>query len=181
MGVRVAEVLAIGIASLALSIGLIVLLSGVFADRDQAVVSRAGAGPGQAYPDLGHAIPRPGERVAYASTPPTSGPHLPAAVGRDGEALSNDQLLQALQVGDVVLMYGTRRPPPGLAQLAGAVAPPFSPPLAATGQAVVLATRQGTRGIVGLAWAHLIRVRDASDRSLRAFATFWLGRGAPSR
>jgi Protein of unknown function (DUF3105) len=174
----VAEVLAIASASLVLSIGLIVLLSGFFVDRDHGEVSGAGAAPGRAYPDLGHATRRPGERVAYDSVPPTSGPHLPAKVGHDGAALNNDQLLQALQVGDVVLMYGSHRPPPGLAQLAGSVAPPFSPALAATGQAVILATRRGTSGIVGLAWTHLIHVPDASDPELRAFVTFWLDRGA---
>jgi Protein of unknown function (DUF3105) len=176
----VAEVLAIAIASLVLSIGLIVLLSGSFAGRDQGVVSAAGAGPGQAYADLGHPIPGPGERVRYDSIPPTSGAHLPATVGRDGAALNDDQLLQALQVGDVVLMYGSPQPPPGLTQLASSMAPRFSPALADAGQAVILATRPGTSGIVGLAWTHLIRVRDASDPALRAFATFWLGRGAPT-
>jgi hypothetical protein len=33
--------------------------------------------------------------------------------------------------------------------------------------------------VVALAWAHLLRVRDASDPALREFVGFWLGRGAP--
>ena len=37
--------------------------------------------------------------------------------------LTDDQLLQALSVGDVVLMYGTRKPPPGLAAVADGIAP----------------------------------------------------------
>jgi hypothetical protein len=59
------------------------------------------------------------------------------------------------------------------------MAPPFTPALAAAGDAVILAPRRGTAGVVALAWAHLLRVRDASDPALREFVGFWLGRGAP--
>ncbi len=173
------ERLAIGIASLALSFGLIALASGFFAGRDQAGVSGAASGPGAAYADLGHALLRPGERVGYDSIPPTSGAHIPKAVTRDGAAIDDDQLLQALQLGDVVIMYGSRQPPAGLAQTVRSLAPPFSPALAATGQAVIIATRSGTRGILGLAWTHIVQVRQPSDPLLRQFVTFWLGRGAP--
>jgi hypothetical protein len=34
--------------------------------------------------------------------------------------------------------------------------------------------------VVGLAWAHLVRVTEAEDPRLRRFIQFWLGRGAPS-
>jgi hypothetical protein len=97
----------------------------------------------------------------------------------DRARLSDDQLLAALATGDVVYMYGTRTPPPGLAALAAQMAPPFTPALAATGQAVVLARRPATTGVVALAWAHLLRAPDAGDPALRAFTQFWLGRGAP--
>jgi hypothetical protein len=176
----VVERLVIMLASLVLSIGLIVLLSGFFAGRDQAGVSGAGTGPGQAFADLGHRALRPGQpRLAYNSDPPTTGAHVPAAALRDRAALSDDQLLSALQVGDVVIVYGGRRPPAGLEQLARSMAPPFTPALAAAGDAVILAPRRGTAGVVALAWAHLLRVRDASDPALREFVGFWLGRGAP--
>ena len=100
----------------------------------------------------------------------------------DRSALLGDQLLQALSVGDVVLMYGTRKPPPGLAAVADGIAPAaFSPALAATGQAVVLAYRPATTGVIGLAWAHMVHVRSPTDPTLRSFAQYWLGRGAPAR
>jgi hypothetical protein len=172
--------LAIGIASLALSIGLIVLLSGFFANRDQAGVSGTGAGPGLSFPDLGHGVLAPGQaRPAYNSDPPTSGSHVPEAVTRDDAPLSDDQLLQALEVGDVVIFYGTRQPPAGLQQLASSVAPAFTPSLAAVGESVIIAPRPGTKGLLAAAWTHLESVREASDPQLRQFASFWLGRGAP--
>jgi hypothetical protein len=177
---RLLERLAILLAALALSIGLIVLLSGFFAGRDQAGVSGAGAGPGQAFVDLGHASLRPGQpRPSYDSDPPTSGAHVASAVLSDGTRLSDDQLLSALQAGDVVIVYGTSRPPAGLQQFARSVAPPFTPALAATGDAVIVSPRPRTSGVVALAWAHLLRVERPSDPQLREFVAFWLGRGAP--
>ncbi len=178
--IRLLELVAIGIASLALSVGLIVLLSGFFAGRDQAGVSSAGSPPGQVYADLGHASLKPGEpRPSYNSNPPTSGPHIPESVVRNDAALNDDQLLQALQLGNVVIFYGTRTPPPGLAAFARSAAPPFTPALATTGDALILARRPGTLGLVGLAWTHLVSVKDASNPLLRQFVSFWLGRGAP--
>jgi hypothetical protein len=178
--VRILERIAIGIASLALSVGLIVLLSGYFAGRDQPGVSGSGTGPGQAFADLGHATLAPGQpRPAYDSDPPTSGAHIAQLVTRDGARLSDDQLLQALQLGDVVLFYGSRQPPPGLEQFASSVAPRFTPALAATGETVIVAPRPGTTGLVAAAWAHLLHVSSPGDPQLRGFVEFWLGRGAP--
>ena len=179
--IRVVERIAIVVASLVLSVGLIALLSGFFAGRDQAGVSGAANGPGQAYQDLGHAVLKPGQsRPAYSSNPPTSGAHIPRAVVRDGAPLSDDQLLQALQVGDIVIFYGTRRPPPALTQYVNSAAPPFTPSLAATGNAVIVAPRAGTVGLVAAAWDHLATVKTASDPLLGQFVSFWLGRGAPA-
>jgi hypothetical protein len=176
---RVVERVAIVLASLVLSVGLIVLLSGYFTGRDQAGVSGAGAGPGQVFPDLGHRALRPGQaRPAYNSNPPTSGAHVPAPVTDEGAPLTDDQLLQALQTGDVVIFYGGRRPPAGLAQFARSVAPPFTPALAATGDTVILAPRPGTDGLVAAAWTHLLRVGKPSDPLLAQFVGYWLGRGA---
>ena len=177
--VRVVERIAIGVASLVLSIGLILLLSGYFAGRDQAAVSGGTSGPGQAFSDLGHATLSPGQpRPSYNSNPPTSGPHAPEAVVRNGATLNDDQLLQALQLGNVVIVYGTKQPPPGLAKFASTAAPPFTSALAAAGDAVILARRPGTAGLVALAWAHLLRVNSPSDPQLGQFVSFWLGRGA---
>jgi Protein of unknown function (DUF3105) len=177
---RLLERLAILLASLALSVGLIVLVSGFFAGRDQAGVSGTGSGPGQAFTDLGSRVLRPGQpRPAYSSDPPTSGPHVPAAVTREDVPLSDDQLLTALQAGDVVIMYGGARPPAGLEQFARSAAPAFNPSLAATGDAVILASRPRTAGLVALAWAHWLRIQQPSDPQLRNFVGYWLGRGAP--
>ncbi len=176
------ERLAIVVASLALSIGLIAALSGFFAGRDQAGVSGASAPAGQQFRDLGHALLKPGARhPAYDSDPPTSGAHVPQPVRRDEAKLNDDQLLQALEAGDVVIMYGSRTPPPGLPRLARAVTEPFTPALAAAGQAVILARRPGTAGLIGLAWAHMLRVGAPENPLLRQFAYYWLGRGAPGR
>src|ERR1700759_3710304 len=145
---------AVVIVSLAIAVAIIALLSGGLAgSQDDPGVTGGQAGPGAAFSDLGDLHLRPGQpRPAYNSDPPTSGSHNPVNVTRDRATISDDQLLQALQVGDVVLMYGTRKPPPGLTGLAARSAPPFTPALAATGGAVILAHRPGTNGIVALAW-----------------------------
>ncbi len=177
---RLLERVAIVVVSLAVSIAAIAALSGFFAGQDAAPVSGNAATPGMAFGDLGHAHLRPGQpRPRYDSRPPTSGAHIPEPVPADRAYLSHDSLLQALEAGDVVLMYGGSRPPPGLEALAHALAPPFSSELAATGQAVVLARRPATSGVLGLAWAHAVHVSTPQDPALRAFARFWLGRGAP--
>lgn len=176
------ERVAIGVASLVVSVGLIALLSGFFAGRDQAGVTGTITRVGLQFRDLGHARLAPGAtRPPYDSSPPTSGAHVPEAVRSDGAQLNDDQLLQALQSGDVVFMYGTRSPPPGLRALAVSLAGTFSPALAAAGQSVILARRAGTPGIVGLAWTHMVRVGSAGDPGLRAFAQQLLGVGAPGR
>ena len=174
------ERVAIVVASLALSFGLIALLSGFFAGRDQAGVSGTASQLGAQYRDQGDAHLSAGQtHPAYDSNPPTSGPHVPEPVTRDMAELNNDQLLQALEQGNVVVMYGTRTPPGGLEAFAREVAGPFTPSLAAAGQAVILARRPGIRGLVGLAWAHLVSVSAAEDPLLKSFTQYWLGRGAP--
>jgi hypothetical protein len=176
----VAERVAIAAASLVLSLGLIALMSGFFAARDQAMVSTGGDGPGQAFRDLGHAHLRPGQaHPPYDSSPPTSGAHVPIPITHDRTELSDDQLLQALELGDVVIAYGGAKPPPDLARLSHNLAPPFSPALAAAGQAVILARRPGTQGVTALAWAHMARLPSAGDPLLQTFVQYWLGRGAP--
>ena len=175
------ERVVIVLVSLAVSIGLIGLLSGFFAGRDQAGVTAA-TGPGQQFRDLGHAHLAPGQpRPAYDSDPPTSGAHVPDPVTRDRSQLNNDQLLQALVAGNVVIMYGTPNPPGGLTNLAHKIASPFTPALAAAGQAIILARRPATKGLIGLAWARMVRVSSPDDPRLHDFASFWLGRGAKQR
>jgi len=103
--------------------------------------------------------------------------HAPATIRRDGTELTEDQLLHALELGDVVLMYGgARSPAPHLRALQEKVSGPFDPVLAANGAAVVLAYRPGTDGVVALAWRRILRAPSASDPALENFADYWLGR-----
>jgi Protein of unknown function (DUF3105) len=176
------ERVAIVLASLGLSIGLIALLSGFFANRDQAGLSSPAVIRGVAFRDLGDARLKPGQpRPRYDSRPPTSGAHFTVPVTADDVRLSEDQVLTALSSGDVVILYGEPHPPAGLATLARALGPPFTPAVARAGQAVILSPRPGTTGLIALAWAHMIQVRDSSDPALRDFVAYWLGRGAPRR
>jgi hypothetical protein len=167
------------VAALVISVGAIALLSGYFAGNDTAGLSSVGSGPGMAFKDLGDAYLKPGRpRPRYDSDPPTSGAHVPEAVTHDQMPLNDNQLLQALSLGDVVIMYGGGAPPPPLIRLADQIAGPFTPALAATGQAVILAPRPRTDGLVALAWTHMIKVASPLDPPLRAFVQFWLGKGA---
>lgn len=170
------------LASLAVSVGLIALLSGGLAGgRDDPGISvNGGTVPGRTYPDQGDrhltaGAPRP----AYNSDPPTSGAHLPLPVTGNGAEISDDQLLQALSLGDVVFLYSSSAPPRGLQAVADQVAPRFTPALAADGQTVILARRANLSTITAVAWTHMLRSDSAGD--LRTFATHWLGRGATGR
>jgi hypothetical protein len=101
----------------------------------------------------------------------------PATIRRDGVELSEDQLLHALELGDVVLSYGTSAPPPQLRALQEQVSGPFDPVLAANGAAVILARRAGTDGVVALAWRRRLQAPSPTDPTLKEFANYWLGRG----
>jgi hypothetical protein len=156
---RAAGVLAAIIVAVAGVVGLIAFFSG----RDSAPVSRTSSGPGQEFADQGAALLAPGQRPPqpYNSDPPTSGPHA----------------LTALAAGNVVLFYGTPQPSPRLRSLASYEAGPFDPPLAQAGQAVILAPRPGTAGVVAVAWRHLLRAPSPTDPALRTFVEGWLGVG----
>jgi uncharacterized protein DUF3105 len=149
------------------AIGLLVIVSGSDAPGGGSV-----SGTGQEIP-----IVVPSSPPSSRANPPTSGPHAPASVTRDGAAISDDQLLDAIERGDVVLLYGGASPPPALRALAAQLAPPFSAALADAGGAVILARRQGTRGVIGVAYRHLVRVSNPADPALGQFVDYWLGRG----
>jgi hypothetical protein len=149
----------------------------ILANRDPSNVAHT-QGPGTLEPDRG------AKHVDGAQTPasppdrpPTSGPHRAEPVTRDATALSDDQLLEALQLGNVVLTYDTTQPPPALRTLQEDVAGPFDPQLAAAGQAVILDRRPGANGVIALAWRRRLRATDPADPQLRAFAETWLGQG----
>lgn len=155
--------------SLAGAAGILLVLSGL----DASPVSSP-ADPGQAGPPRAAGPP---------GVLPTSGAHGAARIARDEAPISNDALVAALASGDVVFVYGSGHAPPALRALARALAPPFSPALAAAGGAVILTPRSGTAGVIALAWRRQLRTARTDDPALRDFADFWLGRGSggPSR
>ncbi len=142
----------------------IVALAVVFNSRDDADLAEAPAGPGQAQAE--------GEGEF-----PTSGPHERALVTRDRRELTDDQLLTALELGNVVILYEGREPPPELVRLQDDVAGPFDAEIAAAGQAVILAPRDGAGPATALAWERVLQTDDPGDPELTAFAEAWLGRG----
>jgi hypothetical protein len=179
------ERIAILVVSLLVAIGAIALLSGFFTARDQGGVTGTLSGPGIAYRNLGDAQLPPGHALPkYDSNPPTSGPHVPSPVRSDEAVLTANQILTALGAGDIVLIYGGAAPPPGLAQLAASTGGPFTPALAAAGQAVILARLPGLDGIIALAWTRmlpitgLVSVTGRNDAVLKQFIQAWLGQGA---
>jgi hypothetical protein len=110
--------------------------------------------------------------------PPTSGAHHERLVTREGEALSPDEILHALELGDVILFYSARRPPAPLRALQREVTGPFDAEVAAAGQQVILAPREGPTAVTAAAWRRVLRTDDPADPRLREFAEVWLGRGA---
>jgi hypothetical protein len=173
---RVAGRFASAVIALAAVAGLVAVLVA----RDDPDLSPAGqAGPGQLLPDRGARHLRPGERApaAAGTAPPTSGPHVPVAVRRTGAPLSDDQLLHAIELGNVVILHAPGQDQAALLGLAEQVAGPFAPALAASGQAVIVAPRPGVRGVTAVGWRHRQVVATAADPALRRFVEFHLGRG----
>jgi Protein of unknown function (DUF3105) len=173
----VTRLLAVLAGALLLAAGVVGVVA-VFGSHDDAQVSAA-TGPGRLEPDRGARHLRPGQHAEVpAGTLPTSGPHRPEPIAHDGRALTDDQILHALELGDVVLLYDAARPPGALRRLQRDVSGPFDTELAAAGQAVILARRAGAGPATALAWRRDLRVADPAAPELRDFAEAWLGRGA---
>jgi Protein of unknown function (DUF3105) len=158
----------------ALAAAILLVNAIVFNARDDSPVNVV-TGPGEAFRDQCAAHTR-GQSETYDSTPPTSGPHLPKAPARE-QIASPDELLQALELGDVVILYPSRTPPLALRKLQDDLAGPFDLAVAAVGQSVILSRDPTVDQITALAWRHRLRVASAGDARLREFADFWLGRG----
>jgi Protein of unknown function (DUF3105) len=156
----------LGVVALGVVIALagIIALAFAFNARDDADLADAPAGPGQAQAE--------GEGEF-----PASGAHERALVTRDRRELTDDQLLTALELGNVVILYEGREPAPELVRLQDDVAGPFDAEIAAAGQAVILAPRDGAGAATALAWERVLAVDDPADPELTAFAEAWLGRG----
>lgn len=164
------------LGALVVAAALVGLVS-AFTARDDAGVEVGGgpSGPGRLEPDQGaeHGSPAP-----PANELPTSGTHLARNVTADARAIGGDELLHALEQGNVVLAYGADSPPRALRRIQREVAGPFDAEVAAAGQAVILARIEGLDGVAALAWRRLLRTSDPADPGLRAFAEAWLGIGA---
>ncbi len=165
----VAGALAIAVVLVALSLAV--------ATRDPSRVETR-PGPGEAIADqcARHGPPPAGFR--YATRPPASGPHRPRLPRGDERRLSEDELLHALELGNVVLAHDASRPPEPLRALRDRIAGPYDVELAAAGQAVLVVQHPAADGITALAWARRLRTRDPADPALAVFTEHWLGQGA---
>jgi hypothetical protein len=157
-------------------LGVVIVLAGLygllrlFSGRDSGGVARRPvAGPGQLEAERRGPPPQDGQ-------PPTSCAHARRNVTREGR-LDADELLTALEQGNVVIIHPGTRAPAALRRLQDAVSGPFDAELAAAGQMVVLARWPGANGIQALAWRRRLRASSPDDPALRAFAEAWLGQG----
>ena len=100
-----------------------------------------------------------------------------SATRRDAQRRPAARGARARQRRDHVRHAARRRP--ACAALALSVAGPFSPALAAAGQAVILARRPGTTGLIGLAWTRM-RARSPRPRTRRCASSPRSGWGAAS-
>jgi Protein of unknown function (DUF3105) len=162
-------VYALAISGLAAAACLVLIT--ILANRDSSGVSKS-SGPGTLQSDRGSAhVNGPRTPASPPDDPPTSGPHRPEAVTRDEVPLSDDQLLEALHLGNVVFAYDGS--PAALKRIQDEISGPFDAELAAAGQAVILDRRPGVKGTIALAWRRELRSDDPAK--LREFADAWLG------
>jgi uncharacterized protein DUF3105 len=169
------------VAGVVLVVGGLAALLLAFSARDDAEVAAppAAAGPGELQPDLGTRHLPAGEHVPLEglTDPPTSGAHHERLVAREGAALSPDEILHALELGNVILFHAGRRPPAALRELQRDVSGPFDAEVAAAGQQVILAPRDDGAAVTAAAWRRLLRTDDPADPALRDFAEAWIGVG----
>jgi hypothetical protein len=153
---------ALAIAGLASGLCLVLIV--VLAGRDSSQVDGTAAGPGVV------------ERgAASADGPPTSGAQRGDPVEADRVELSDDEIVAALALGNVVIAYDGAAPTAVQEEVSG----PYDPELAAAGQAVILARRPGLGGVQALAWERRLVASGPEDPQLTEFAEAWLGQGAP--
>ena len=163
------------LAVLVLAAGLIGLVL-AFSARDESQIAAAPAGPGELQPDHGARHLADGEgATTLPPVPPTSGPHHPEPITQERRELTADQIIHALELGNVVILYGARRPPAAIERVQEEVAGSFDAELAAAGQAVILAPWDGADPAIALAWRRVLETGDPA--ALREFAEGWLGRG----
>jgi hypothetical protein len=158
---------------------VLVVLSLAVATRDPSGVAMR-EGPGEALTDQCARHSPPPDGFRYATQPPASGPHRPRLPRGDERRIGDDELLHALELGNVALAYDASRPPAALRSLREEVAGPYDVELAAAGQAVILVEHPAADGVTALAWARRLRTRDPADPAVREFTEHWLGQGGPA-
>jgi hypothetical protein len=169
---RVLVIAGVVVVALAACVGLITVLT----SRDSSQVNET-SGPGTLEPDHGEGwvTTGPPTPVSPANRPPTSGKHRAEHVVKDQTKLSDDQILDALQSGNVIITYEEAKPPAALVALQRDVqGGPFDAFLSGAGQAVILARRPGA-GTQALAWRRRLIASGPDDPKLRDFAEAWLG------
>jgi hypothetical protein len=159
--------------------GIFALLLAFNARDDAGVGGPAPAGPGILQPDRGsrHLDSTQHVPLEGLTDPPTSGAHHDRLPTREGR-LSPDEILHSLELGDVILFYDAPRPPAALRAVQREVSGPFDPEVAAAGQQVILARRDGAGAVTAAAWRRLLRADDPADPRIREFAEAWVGRSA---
>ena len=160
-------------AGVVIAVGGLIALALAFNARDDAPLSGAAEGPGEVQPDRGAGHDGPAEVDGL----PTSGPHRPDLVTRDRRRLTDDQIIHALELGNVVVLYEAPEPDASLLALQEEVSGPFDAELAAAGQAVIPARRAGAGAATALAWRRALQADDPADPRLLEFTEAWLGRG----
>jgi hypothetical protein len=164
----------LAVVGVAVAAGAVALVFFVVTGRDDSLLAGA-QGPGDLQPNRGASHAGPAEPAG--EDPPTSGTHEPRLVTRDHAPITDDQLIHALELGDVVILYDGREPAAALEQLQDELTAGFDAELAAAGQAVILARRAGAGPATALAWRRSLRVDDPAAPELREFTEHWLGRG----
>jgi hypothetical protein len=143
-------------------VGGLLLLLNVFSSRDTGDLATSNNGPGQLESAPGN--------------PPSSGATDGPNLVRETD-VGDPALVKALAQGNVALVYGSAKPPAGLADLREQLTGPFDPELAAAGQVAFLVHRPGTQGIVALAWKRRLTVTSPTDPALKDFIDVWVGKG----
>ena len=160
-------------------VGGIIALLAVFQARDDPGLTREEAsGPGQLQPDRGATHGASAPEISAAELP-ASGEHAPAAAARDATDLTGDEWLHALELGNVILAYGSDEPGDALLRLQDDLAGPYDPELAAAGQSVILAHVDGLAQPTAVAWRRTLEFQDPAAPEVREFIEAWLGTGAP--
>ena len=173
--------------ALAIALGAAIVTGGAallmlsLAARDDASLrtGQPAGGPGELQRDLGARHLPAGEHVPIEgfTEPPTSGAHHEALPSRDAGRLDPNEILHALELGNVILFYDGRRPPAPLRALQRDVSGPFAADVVAAGQQVILARRATGTAVAAAAWRRILRADDPADPALREFAEAWVGRG----